>query len=332
MLYLQLSLKNDINKKICILIILIILIIKEYYFYKYYKYCLNCINDYEKYPKCLQCPIQLIFKGIKILSNDETLDEIINKNKSISRFGDGEFKLIIGGHNGFQRANKLLSNKLLEVLNIKDKGFLVGVNLPFQNKMLKKLKRHSQKYWTKYFSKYKFKIAKIFKNKKYYSGTISRFYLAYKDKTNIPKYIKKLKKIWEQKDILIIEGEKSRLGIGNDLFNNTKSIKRIICPIKNAFKVYDKIINSVLKCNEKRLILLALGPTATILSYDLYKLGYQSVDVGHVDIEYEWFLRNATHKIQIENKYVNEAHGKRHNFTKVKDKKYYSQIIAKIIN
>ena len=58
----------------------------------------------------------------------------------------------------------------------------------------------------------------INKNKKYYSGTISRFYLAYKDKTNIPKYIKKLKKIWEQKDILIIEGEKSRLGIGNDLF------------------------------------------------------------------------------------------------------------------
>ena len=146
------------------------------------------------------------------------------------------------------------------------------------------------------------------------------------------KYLKKLKKIWDQKDILIIEGEKSRLGIGNDLFNNTKSIKRIICPIKNAFKVYDKIINSVLKCNEKRLILLALGPTATILSYDLYKLGYQSVDVGHVDIEYEWFLRNATHKIQIENKYVNEARGKRYNFTKVKDKKYYSQIIAKIIN
>lgn len=323
--------KNEI-KKIYILIILIVLIIKEYLFYKYYKFCLKCINDYKKLHKCLECPVQLIFKGVKILSNDETLDEIIKKNKSISRFGDGEFKLILGGHNGFQRANKLLANKLYEVLNIKDKGFLVGINLPFQIKKLKKLKRHSQKYWAKYFSKYKFKIAKIIKNKKYYSGTISRFYLAYRDKTNIPNYIKKLKKIWDRKNILIIEGEKSRLGIGNDLFNNTKSIKRIICPISNAFKVYDKIINSVLKCNEKRLILLALGPTATILAYDLYKLGYQTVDVGHIDIEYEWFLRNATHKIQIENKYVNEAYGRRHNFTEVKDKNYYNQIITKIIN
>ena len=56
------------------------------------------------------------------------------------------------------------------------------------------------------------------------------------------------------------------------------------------------------------------------------------MDVGHIDIEYEWFLRNATHKIQIENKYVNEAHRRRHNFTEVKDKNYYNQIISKILN
>lgn len=320
-------------KKIFALTILTFLIVKEYKYYKYYKFCLKCINDdNNNSTKCLECPYQLVFKGIKIESNDKTLDEIIYKNKSISRFGDGEYKIILGGHNGLQGANKNLSNKLLKVLNIKDKGFLVGINLPYQNKTLQKLKRHSQKYWTKYFRKYKFKIAKIIKNKKYYSGTISRFYLAYKDKTNIPKYIKKLKKIWDQKDILIIEGEKSRLGIGNDLFNNTKSIKRIICPVKNAFRVYDKIINSVLKFGEKRLLLLALGPTATVLAYDLYKLGYQSIDVGHVDIEYEWFLRNATHKIQIDNKYVNEAKRNRYNFTLVKDKNYYNQIITKIID
>ena len=49
-----------------------------------------------------------------------------------------------------------------------------------------------------------------------------------------------------------------------------------------------------------------------------------------MDIEYEWFLRNATRKIQIDNKYVNEAYGNKNNFTKVKDKNYYKEIIAKI--
>ena len=67
------------------------------------------------------------------------------------------------------------------------------------------------------------------------------------------------------------------------------------------------------------------------MAYDLYKLGYQSIDIGHLDIEYEWFLRNSTTKLQIENKFVNEAEGKRHNFTKVKDKNYYKQIVAEIL-
>lgn len=52
------------------------------------------------------------------------------------------------------------------------------------------------------------------------------------------------------------------------------SIKRIICPNFNAFRVYNKIIKEVLKIKEKRLILIALGPTATVFVYDLSKLGY----------------------------------------------------------
>ena len=130
---------------------------------------------------------------------------------------------------------------------------------------------------------------------------------------------------------MIIEGEKSRLGIGNDLFNNMKSIQRILCPIKNAFNVIDKIINEVIKKIDKnKLLLLALGPTATVLAYDLHRLGYQVIDVGHIDIEYEWFLRNTTNKLSIENKYVAEVNGDNNNFTKVKDKNYYKQIISTI--
>jgi glycosyltransferase family protein len=167
-------------------------------------------------------------------------------------------------------------------------------------------------------------------NRKYYSSMISRFYIEYKDKSKIPYYIKKLKQIWDKKDILIIEGEMSRLGVGNDLFNNSKSIKRILCPAINAFNVYEKIISQAKKIDKSNLILLALGPTSSVLAYDLYKIGYQVIDVGHIDIEYEWFLRKATKKIQIENKYVNEAYGNKYKFGKVKDKNYYKEIICRI--
>lgn len=312
-------------------LIFFIFLIASIHYYKIYNFCLKCINDYKTSQKCAECPNELVFKGLNILSNDKTLDEIINNNKSISRFGDGEYKIIFGENIDFQIADKELQNKLLEVLNIKDKGFMVGINVPYKIKVLKKMKKKSQIYWRNYFNIHKFQIAKIIKNKQYYSGCISRFYIIWSDNKNTPKYIKKIKKIWEKRDILIIEGENTRLGMGNNLFNNAKSIKRIICPSINAFKVYDKIINTVLKYGEKRLILLSLGPTATILAYDLYKLGYQAVDVGHIDIEYEWFLRNATNKIQIENKYVNEADGNNYTFKVVQDKNYYKQIVAQIV-
>ena len=75
------------------------------------------------------------------------------------------------------------------------------------------------------------------------------------------------------------------------------------------------------------MILLAIGPTATILAYDLYKEGYQAIDIGHVDIEYEWFLRQAKTKIKIENKYVCEA-GAGQNVGDIQDEKYLSEIKA----
>ena len=143
-------------------------------------------------------------------------------------------------------------------------------------------------------------------------------------------YVKKMKKIWDKKDVVIIEGEQSRLGIGNDLFDNMKSIQRIICPSENAFEIYDKIYNEALKIDKNKLVLLALGPTATVLAYDLFKAGYQAIDIGHVDIEYEWFLRKATKKIKIESKYVTEVKEGRENIQEVKDEKYKNEIVARI--
>ena len=82
-----------------------------------------------------------------------------------------------------------------------------------------------------------FQLAQILKKKEYFSTTISRFYIDLKSKKGVPKYIKKLKRIWDKKDVVIVEGEKSRLGIGNDLFDNMKSIQRILCPVTDAFNL-----------------------------------------------------------------------------------------------
>ena len=292
-------------------------------------------NNFKNYEYCFKnlelCKANQIFKGLQIVSPESTLDEIIKHNKSISRFGDGEFNLMFGKSIGFQKASKLLSKKLKNVLSSNEDGLLIGLPNSLKIEFLDKLIKNSKIFWFNFIKKNKFILKLLNKNKIYYSSFISRFYLFYKDKSDVPNYIKKLKKIWEKKDILIIEGEKTKLGIGNGLFNNTNSIKRIICPAKNAFKLYDKIFNETLKVGKNKLILLAIGPTSTVLAYDLYKAGYQVIDIGHVDIEYEWYLKNATTKIKIEGKYVNEANDGKTDIIEIKDKDYFEQIISKVL-
>lgn len=268
----------------------------------------------------------------EILSPIETIEKIVRDSASISRFGDGEFDMIYGIGMNYQKYNPKLAKRLEEILLSQDEGMLIGipgiVNLDYCNKYT----GFATEFWPKWLKKYKFKLLRILrKNRKYYSAQITRFYLDYKDKSNTNEYVKKLKEIWDGKDVVIIEGEKSRLGVGNDLFDNMKSIQRIICPSENAFEIYEKIYQECLKIDKNKLILIALGPTATVLAYDLFKAGFRAIDIGHVDIEYEWFLRKATTKIKIENKYVTEVKEGRENIQEIKDDKYQREIIAKIL-
>ena len=59
-------------------------------------------------------------------------------------------------------------------------------------------------------------------------------------------------------------------------------------------------------------------------------MGYQAIDIGHIDIEYEWFLQGAKEKVAIENKYVGEAKGGR-DIKSIDNKEYLQQIKVKIL-
>jgi len=265
-----------------------------------------------------------------VLSIDETLDKIIAANCSIARFGDGEFLYIIDKLNlPFQRQDPILRQKMMEVLNSNEPSILIGLPVGYQS--LKNLRTNSKLTWR---SQIAWIYPRLYKyldlQKTYYNASITRPYIDYQDKSNSQGYFQKLMKIWENREILLVEGEKSRLGVKNDLFEKAVSVQRILAPMHHAFSKYENILNEVCNHHKDKLVLIALGPTATVMSYDLTKKGYQSIDIGNVDIEYEWFLTGATEKIAIKGKYTSEAIGGR-NVDDIFDEKYISQIIAKII-
>jgi glycosyltransferase family protein len=128
----------------------------------------------------------------------------------------------------------------------------------------------------------------------------------------------------------LIEGEKRRLGVGNDLFKNANSVKRILGPAHNAFDQFDNLLNFAKTQLQNHLVLVAMGPTAKPLAYELAIDGFQALDIGNLDVEYEWFLQRATKKVIIEGKYTSEAKGGRIVADFI-DENYESQIIARFL-
>ena len=67
-------------------------------------------------------------------------------------------------------------------------------------------------------------------NKTYYDSFASRVYKDLADKAPAGRRFEQWKKVWEGKDLVIIEGALSRLGVGNDLFANARHVSRILGP------------------------------------------------------------------------------------------------------
>ncbi len=249
----------------------------------------------------------------------ETMDMLVDTGVSISRFGDGEMKLIAGKGIGFQKASGELAERLKEVLKSQSENHITGILDVFGS--LTKYTDGLQDYFREYLHDYnrEFQYGLLNINKTYYNAFITRPYISYKDKQHAGEVFESFKKVWDGKNILIVEGDRTRLGRGNDLFNNVKSCKRIICPNENAFEKYGQILGAVKKQDKGMLV----------LAYDLAKEGFHAVDIGHIDIEYEWYLMGATEKIAVKNKYTNEAYGG-NSHDSIEDKEYEEQVVERV--
>lgn len=278
---------------------------------------------------------------LKILTAEETVDYIEKHHCSVARFGDGEFEMILGsGHeskkgiSGFQNRNPELIKQLTDVLASKDPNLLVCI--PYTLNSIWGRTQDSRNFWY-YWSERNDQRERITDLIHSYHGSdkvfgdsqVSRPYIAWKTKRKADIIFPRLMSLWADRDIIIVEGVKTRLGVGNDLFTGATSIKRILGPAKNAFDNLDEILEKIEEVHTDELIIMALGPTATILAARLSAKGIQAVDIGHIDIEYEWYLRGAKNHDLIPGKFTNEA-DQTNDVDDCDDEWYNSQIVARI--
>lgn len=271
--------------------------------------------------------------GLKIMSSKETILYIKKNNCSVARYGDGEFEIMLQkGAPVFQNGSQELANAMSRVFENNTNKLLIC--LPRSLVSTEGFEPWAKNFWHNWAINHQAEVVEhiyqyVGKNYCFGDAYVSRPFTAYKSRKYSQKIFSLLKELWNERDILIVEGKQTRLGVGNDLFHNAKSVKRILGPAENAFDSYNALINAVCAYWSGELIVLALGPTATILASDLSVKGMQALDLGHIDIQYEWYLRNDKSFKPIPGKYTNEAVGG-NNAGDCIDGIYLSQIITVI--
>ena len=264
-------------------------------------------------------PIQV--KGI-----DETLDYIIENKSSLVRFGDGEINMLAGHSIPYQDYDEELVSIMRDIIGQESREELV-VCLPDAFTDRFRFTSWAIPFWKDHMDHYMDFYRELCSDSWYGSTFVSRPYIDFEDKSQAKAQFEKLKSIWEKRDLLIVEGATSRSGVGNDLFAEANSIKRIICPSHSAFSRVHEIEQEIEKHAAGRLILCMLGPTAKVLAYHLSQKGHQVLDIGHIDSEYEWMKMGAKTKVKFSHKHTAE-----YNFDQdiefIEDETYNSQIVA----
>ena len=246
------------------------------------------------------------FRHMKFMSDTDVVDGFL-EGKSVARIGDGELRIMESIPSAFfQENDEKLRDGLIRVAETKDDNLIVC--LPSPLKSLKGLTLKARAFWISNIFWNRKRWGKYIDLKRIYGDTqITRPYIDYRQKKMVNEKFDNLKKAWLGRKVCLIEGKDTHFGEMNDLLSGAIEVRRILAPTKNAFNEYDSILEKAKKVDKDYIYLIALGPTATVLAAELSRNGRSAFDVGHIDVEYEWFLSGARKKISVVGKYVNES-------------------------
>ncbi len=227
----------------------------------------------------------------KIKSSSQTVDELINSNKSVCRFGDGEYSIMKGKDIPFQRHSIELEKKLKKVCVSNNADTLIGISYFYWNFQDFQFYRVIELFRKMYMSKNLDGILSLLdKNKQYRDASFTQIYMTIKN-YKFEKHFQKVQRLWADQDIAIICGKSIFDKIDYNIFDRAKSIDYLYAPSKNAFESYEKILLEAKKIPKDKTIFIILGATATVLAYDLADCGYRAIDIGHIAKDYDCFVK-----------------------------------------
>ena len=233
-----------------------------------------------------------------ILNVEDTLDLLFENPKSFCRYGDGEIKLINGRGLDFQDYDKNLSDRLREILQSRDDKCYVGLdhryfypeNIPESNKnFMRERGPEIRSTLLRYCNRKKLYIA----------ATYSCFYLNHlRTPYQYQIHFNIIKELFRNRKLVIFSGRTVFDKINYNVFEYAAEKVHVSTESKNAWSHYDEIMNAARKYPKDVTLCFILGPTATVIAYDLAQEGYTAWDIGHIAKDYDAFKKGLEHTLE----------------------------------
>lgn len=203
-----------------------------------------------------------------------TLRHLADTDASFTRFGDGEFKLMLSAWRNiaFQENSFELISALENVFTHGKHSALIGLPQFMRNDNYLKL-------WPKVWGH----LRTLLDDSTMYGNSHISRPLAFKFMGDAA--VDLWRSVWKDKNICVVTGRGSRFELLPALFDGVKTAARIDSTPTNAFSDIDRLVG---ECHSSTadMFLISLGPAGTILASKLASSGRRALDIGHLSAAY----------------------------------------------
>lgn len=224
----------------------------------------------------------------EILDAESAIDRLVRTGDSFVRYGDGELAIMMGRSVGFQRFDPRLAERLCEILAADRDRVMVGIPrywFYYSEALLDSAKHYFRAWVARHRAAF---LERLNLSKRYYDACASCMYATYRD-YDFHAHYGKVRDIWRDKKVTVVCGRTVFDKIRPDIFDSASDVAYLHAPSLHAYAQYDDILARSLQIPEDRLLVLILGPTATVLACDLAEAGRRALDLGHIAKDYVYF-------------------------------------------
>ena len=215
---------------------------------------------------------------IRVADEFATVKEIISSGASIARYGDGELKLCLGIKQMCQPFSPEIQNALRRILLEEVPGLLVGIPRIYDPDSYPIQGSQKKGFWRRYQSAGHMGLYDS--ERQYYSAFITRPDSA--GEIDCDEYWGMIRDIWSGREVVLLQGFDREFEKDSRLFSQASRLSIVYGPRHNAYRHLKRLKKVLLEYPQTALLILSLGPTATVLAYELAQEGRQTLDLGHL--------------------------------------------------